>query len=190
MASTSSDSRDIRQYKVPTSVFKRVFDLSRLEFKGSEQLGWRKFYEEFKPFEAVTRTSKVNKKTINFMARHSRRKGKKWCQTSFNFVARIPIDPNSSEVIFRLLTCNLDKCNCRKLSFYDYCKLLTFMCLISRNWRRRTTAWEGVPTQRWRGRVHRWEYSIRRPSEVWQRHWNRNKWISHRSSPRLLWNIM
>lgn len=118
MASTNSDSRNIRQYKVPTSVFMRVFDLNRLEFTGSDQMGWREFYAQLETFGSVTRSTKVNKKTINIMARHSRRKGQNWCPTSFNFVAKMPIDRKSSEVIFRLLTCNLDKCDCRKLDFH------------------------------------------------------------------------
>lgn len=72
------------------------------------------------PFEMQTRTCRPNKTTINIMGKHSRRKGREWCKASFNFSAKLPIDRNSAEVIFRMSTSKMDLCVCGELAASEF----------------------------------------------------------------------
>lgn len=90
MASKSSDSRVVSDHKVPTSVLEKIFDFDNVTFKGDDQLAWRQFYSSLGPIKVVTRSNKPNKKAINILGKHTRRKGRKWCRTSYNFVGKLP----------------------------------------------------------------------------------------------------
>lgn len=101
-----------RQYLVSTGVFSELFNLSGGYFEQGQQSGWRQFYSRLEGKKIVTRSNRVNKKSINITGKHCRVQSRAWCPASFNFVAKLPIDRNASDVVFDLSIRNLSLCDC------------------------------------------------------------------------------
>lgn len=115
---------DVRQYVVPADVFKEIYNFDSGKLQG-QQSGWRKFYSQF-DIKVVTRSNRVNKRSINITGKHSRAEGCDWCPTSYNFNIKLPIDRNASEVTFHLTINHLDRCDCGKI----YCNCCTIYVRI------------------------------------------------------------
>lgn len=106
-----------RQYSVPTCVFAELFNFAGGYFERGKQTGWRQFYSQLQGPRIVTRSNRVNKKSLNITGKHRKVPSREWCRASFNFTAKLPINSKASDVVFDLLTLNSDLCDCGMFAF-------------------------------------------------------------------------
>lgn len=108
----SLSSSDKRQYSVPVEVFAELFNFAGGHFERGKQSGWRKFYSQLPGTRVVTRSNRVNKKSLNITGKHRRLPSRGWCRASFNFTAKLPINHEAATIDFDLVPLNLDLCDC------------------------------------------------------------------------------